>query len=102
MKDWAYQIARREYSKLICEGWGIFLIAEAWDIEPMYLAHQDQMNADRVWCGLPAHAKGRGLLTEPYLLDRMAAQVRQMYAIEEGNVLCIPERRNAARRQKRA
>ena len=101
MSEWAYRLAQQEYGRLIRQGMGIFLIAEAWDIEPIYLAHQDQMDADRVWVALPNHVRGRGLLTEPYLLGRMAEQIRQMYAIEEGNVLCIPKR-NAAQRRKRA
>jgi hypothetical protein len=73
---------------------GIFLIAEAWDIQPLYLAHQDQMNADRVWVALPNHIRGRGLLTEPYLLGKMAQQIIEMYEKTE-NLVFIDKKRRA-------
>ena len=71
-----------------------FLIAEAWDIEPLYLAHQNQMDADPVWRELPAHAKGRGLLTEPYLLEQMTQQIIKMYEKTE-NLVFIDKKRRA-------
>ena len=94
MSAWAYTIARQEYGRLIKQGWGIFLIAEAWDIEPLYLAHQNQMDADPVWRELPAHAKGRGLLTEPYLLEQMTQQIIKMYEKTE-NLVFIDKKRRA-------
>tara|TARA_A100000171_G_scaffold25913_1_gene24142 strand:- start:16357 stop:16647 length:291 start_codon:yes stop_codon:yes gene_type:complete len=94
MSAWAYRIAQQEYGRLIRQGMGIFLIAEAWDIEPMYLAHQDQMNADRVWVALPNHVRGRGLLTEPYLLGQMAQQIIEMYEKTE-NLVFIDKKRRA-------
>ena len=92
MNDWAMRVARQEYSRLICEGMGIFLIAEAWGIEPVYLARQCVMDAEPVWRELPKRVQGRGLLTEPYLLGRMAEQIEQMYQDSEGVVVCLPEK----------
>jgi hypothetical protein len=94
MSEWAYRIAQQEYGRLIRQGMGIFLIAEAWDIQPLYLAHQDQMNADRVWVALPNHIRGRGLLTEPYLLGKMAQQIIEMYEKTE-NLVFIDKKRRA-------
>ena len=94
MSEWAFRIAQQEYGRLIRQGWGIFLIAEAWDINPLYLAHQDQMDADRVWVALPAHARGRGLLTEPYLLGQMTQQIIEMYEKTE-NLVFIDKKRKA-------
>ena len=94
MSAWAYRIAQQEYGRLIKQGMGIFLIAEAWDIEPLYLAHQDQMNADRVWVALPNHVRGRGLLTEPYLLEQMTQQIIKMYEKTE-NLVFIDKKRRA-------
>ncbi len=89
MNEWAYRLAQQEYGRLIRQGMGIFLIAEAWDIKPLYLAHQDQMDVDRVWVGLPNHVRGRGLLTEPYLLGKMTQQIVEMYANDEDKVRCL-------------
>ena len=94
MSAWAYRIAQQEYGRLIRQGWGIFLIAEAFDIEPLYLAHQDQMDSDPVWRELPAHARGRGLLTEPYLLAQMSQQIIEMYEKTE-NLVFIDKKRRA-------
>tara|TARA_R100001510_G_C7649658_1_gene207114 strand:+ start:2094 stop:2384 length:291 start_codon:yes stop_codon:yes gene_type:complete len=94
MSAWAYKIAQQEYGRLIRQDMGIFLIAEAWDIEPIYLAHQDQMNADRVWVALPKYVRGRGLLTEPYLLEQMTQQIIRMYKKTE-NLVCINKKRRA-------
>tara|TARA_R100001440_G_scaffold24430_1_gene39824 strand:- start:322 stop:612 length:291 start_codon:yes stop_codon:yes gene_type:complete len=94
MSAWAYRIAQQEYGRLIKQGMGIFLIAEAWDIEPLYLAHQDQMNADRVWVALPNHVRGRGLLTEPYLLEQMTQQIIKMYEKTE-NLVFIDKKKRA-------
>jgi hypothetical protein len=94
MSEWAYRIAQQEYGRLIRQGMGIFLIAEAWDIQPLYLAHQDQMNADRVWVALPNHIRGRGLLTEPYLLGKIAQQIIEMYEKTE-NLVFIDKKRRA-------
>ena len=82
MSEWAYRIAQQEYGRLIR------------DIEPIYLAHQDQMNADRVWVALPKYVRGRGLLTEPYLLEQMTQQIIRMYEKTE-NLVCMNKKRRA-------
>ena len=52
------------------------------------------MDSDPVWRELPAHAKGRGLLTEPYLLGQMARQIIEMYEKTE-NLVFIDKKRKA-------
>jgi hypothetical protein len=37
-EDYAMQLARSEYRRLILDGMGIFLIAEAWGIERLFVA----------------------------------------------------------------
>jgi len=65
-KDYAMRLARSEYRRLILEGMGIFLIAQAWDIQPMRVV-QD----------------GYGVLTEAYVLEQMTQQILGMNIEEE-------------------
>ena len=62
-RDEAIQLARAEYKRGIMDGMGINLIAEAWDI-PRYQVVR--------------HRDGYGLMTEGYLLARMAKQIMEM------------------------
>ena len=74
----AMQIARDEYARLIADGMGIFRIAEAWDIERQYTGSVKALSLDLVWIDTPEPLKQRGYLSEPYLLEEMAKQVRAM------------------------
>lgn len=82
-EDYAMRLARSEYRRLILEGMGIFLIAEAWGIETLIVAPQKLVELHRLGSGLPSYLRdGYGLLTEPYVLSEMAKQIREM-GIEE-------------------
>lgn len=58
----AMQLARAEYRRSVIEGMGLFMIAEAWDIEP--------------WA--KTQYGGHGVLTEGYVLAEMAGQIMEM------------------------
>lgn len=60
--DEAMQLARAEYRRSVIEGMGLFMIAEAWDIEP--------------WA--KTQYGGHGVLTEGFVLDQMARQIMEM------------------------
>ena len=60
--DDAMQLARAEYRRSIIEGMGLFMIAEAWGIEP--------------WA--KTQYGGHGVLTESYVLAEMAGQIMEM------------------------
>tara|TARA_R110000824_G_scaffold52405_1_gene145393 strand:- start:2317 stop:2616 length:300 start_codon:yes stop_codon:yes gene_type:complete len=61
-RDEAMRLARQEYSRSIMEGMGLFMIAEAWGIEP--------------WA--KTQYGGHGALTESYVLEQMALQIMEM------------------------
>jgi hypothetical protein len=63
-RDEAMQLARAEHRRSIIEGMGLFMIAEAWGIEPWAVTQYG----------------GHGVLTEGYVLDQMARQIMEMYS----------------------
>lgn len=90
-EDYAMQLARSEYRRLILEGMGIFLIAEAWGIERLFVAPQRLVELHRLGSDLPDYMRqDYGLLTEPYVLSEMAKQIREMN-IEEEEASCKEE-----------
>ena len=60
--DEAMRLARQEYSRSIMEGMGLFMIAEAWGIEPWAVTQYG----------------GFGALTEGYVLEQVALQIMEM------------------------
>ena len=60
-RDEAIQLARAEYRRSVIEGMGLFMIAEAWGMEP--------------WA--KTQYGGHGVLTEGYVLDQMARQIME-------------------------
>lgn len=60
--DDAMQLARADYRRSIIEGMGLFMIAEAWGIEPWAVTQYG----------------GHGVLTEGYVLAEMAGQIMEM------------------------
>lgn len=60
--DDAMDMARAEYRRSILDGMGLFMIAEAWDIEPWAVTQYG----------------GHGVLTEGFVLDQMAKQIMEM------------------------
>ena len=62
--DDAMVLARAEYRRAILDGMGLFMIAEAWGIEPWAVTQYE----------------GHGVLTEGYVLDEMARQIMEMYS----------------------
>ena len=79
----AMQIAQQEYARLILDGMGIFLIADAWGIERQYTGSVKALSLDIVWIDTPEPLKQRGFLSEPYLLAQMAKQVRAISSEKE-------------------
>ena len=61
-RDEAMQLARAEYRRSVLDGMGLFMIAEAWDIEPWAVTQYG----------------GHGVLTEGYVLAEMAGQIMEM------------------------
>jgi hypothetical protein len=66
IRERAEKLARQEMSRLVNDYMGLFLIAEAWDIEPMRPT-----------------SNGQGLLTEAYVLEQMTLQIMGMGIEEE-------------------
>lgn len=60
--DEAMQLAKQDYRRSVIEGMGLFMIAEAWGIEPW---------AKTQYCG-------HGVLTEGFVLDQMARQIMEI------------------------
>ena len=58
----AMQLALADYRRSVIEGMGLFMIAEAWGIEP--------------WA--KTQYGGHGVLTEGYVLAEMAGQIMEM------------------------
>jgi hypothetical protein len=62
--DDAMVLARADYRRSVLDGMGLFMIAEAWGIEP--------------WA--KTQYGGHGVLTEGHVLDQMARQIMEMYS----------------------
>jgi hypothetical protein len=60
--DEAMHLARADYRRSVIEGMGLFMIAEAWGIEPWAVTQYG----------------GHGVLTEGYVLNQMARQIMEM------------------------
>ena len=60
--DEAMRLARQEYRRSIIEGMGLFMIAEAWGIQPRAKTQYG----------------GHGALTEGFVLAEMAGQIMEM------------------------
>ena len=58
----AMRLAKQDYRRSVLDGMGLFMIAEAWGIEP--------------WA--KTQYGGHGVLTEGYVLDQMAGQIMEM------------------------
>jgi len=58
----AMQLAQQDYRRSVLDGMGLFMIAEAWDIEPWAVTQYG----------------GHGVLTEGYVLAEMAGQIMEM------------------------
>ena len=62
--DEAIRLAKQDYRRSVLDGMGLFMIAEAWGIEPWAVTQYG----------------GHGVLTEGYVLDQMARQIMEMYS----------------------
>ena len=60
--DEAIRLAKQDYRRSVLDGMGLFMIAEAWGIEPWAVTQYG----------------GHGVLTEGYVLDQMARQIMEM------------------------
>ena len=60
--DKAMRLAKQDYRRSVLDGMGLFMIAQAWGIEP--------------WA--KTQYGGHGVLTEGYVLDQMARQIMEM------------------------
>ena len=60
--DEAMRLAKQDYRRSVLDGMGLFMIAEAWGIEPWAVTQYG----------------GHGVLTEGYVLAEMAGQIMEM------------------------
>ena len=62
-RDEAMHLAQEDFNRAVAADMGIYLIAEAWGIEPYQVVR---------------HGNGYGLLTEGYVVAEIAKQIREM------------------------
>ena len=78
------ELAQQEFNRAVRDDMGIFLIAEAWGFEPYQVIRG-----------------GNGLLTEPYVVGKIAEQIeadRGESKVEKGQIV---ENADSAARRKR-
>ena len=65
--DEAIAMAQEHYGWSVTEGMGLFMIAEAWGIKPWAVTQYE----------------GHGVLTEGYVIEKMAQQIMEMWRGKE-------------------
>lgn len=92
-REYALQQADEEIRRLIREGFGLFRIAELYDVPVIRYCSDAQAEFDLNWQALPEYikAQGHGVITEGYLRERLADQVEEILDNEsrERKVLCL-------------
>ena len=94
-REYALQQADAEIRRLILEGFGLFRIAELYDIPRMRYCTDMQAEMDEKWQALPDYikAQGHGVLTEDYLRERLADQAEALMEKYEVEVTWLDEKR---------
>lgn len=92
-REYCLQQADEEIRRLILEGFGLFRIAELYDVPVIRYCSDAQAEFDLNWQALPEYikAQGHGVITEPYLRDALADQIEEILNNEtrKGQVLCL-------------
>ena len=78
------ELAQQEFNRAVRDDMGIFLIAEAWGIEPYQIIRG-----------------GNGLLTEPYVVGKIAEQIESDRATSEMEKRQVVKNADSAARRKR-
>ena len=87
-REYCLHQADLEIRRLIREGFGLFRIAELYDIPRIRYCTDRLAECDPTWLNLPEYIKeqGHGVITEPYLRERLADQVELILDKEEERV----------------
>ena len=92
-REYCLQQADEEIRRLIREGFGLFRIAELYDVPVIRHCSDAQAELDLNWQALPEYikAQGHGVITEPYLREALADQIEEILNNEtrKGRVLCL-------------
>ena len=76
--------ADQEISRLIGEGFGLFWIAEAYNVPVIRLGNDYQLEVDLNYQELPSYLKGQpGVLTLGYLRQQLSLKVLEIWRSEE-------------------
>ena len=94
-REYALQQADAEIRRLILEGFGLFRIAELYDIPRMRYCTDMQAENDVNWQNLPEYikAQGHGVITEGYLRERLADQAEALMEKYEVEVTWLDAKR---------
>ena len=87
-REYALQQADAEIRRLIREGFGLFRIAELYDVPVIRYRTDTQAEMDTNWMNLPQYIKdqGHGVITEAYLREQLADQCERILEKEEVEV----------------
>ena len=79
-REYALQQADAEIRRLILEGFGLFRIAELYDVSRIRYCTDMQAENDVNWQALPDYikAQGHGVITEGYLREQLADQCERI------------------------
>ena len=84
ISDAALKEADIEISRLIGEGFGLFWIADAYNVPVIRLGNDYQLEVDLNYQELPSYLKGQpGVLTLSYLRQQLAIKVMEIWRNEE-------------------
>lgn len=88
--------AAREITRLELEGFGLFRIAEMYEVEPVRFCSNQQAELDVNYQALPAYLQGSpGILTWRYVQERLADQVEEIWGREDPDLEVTYFRRSA-------
>ena len=84
MNHAALKEADQEISRLIGEGFGLFWIADAYNVPVIRLGNDYQLEVDLNYQELPSYLKGQpGVLTLGYLRQQLAIKVMEIWRNEK-------------------
>ena len=84
ISDAALKEADQEISRLVGQGFGLFWIADAYNVPVIRLGNDYQLEVDLNYQELPSYLKGQpGVLTLSYLRQQLAIKVMEIWRSEE-------------------
>lgn len=94
-RAYCLQQADQEIRRLIREGFGLFRIAELYDVPVIRYCSDARAELDINWLNLPDYikAQGHGVITEPYLREALADQVEAILERDDREVTWLDARR---------